>query len=64
LAANEHYVQVISEQAAAIEAIEKERDRLAIREKELLAENEHYVKVINEQQSYIRALQFERKHKR
>jgi len=59
LAANEHYVKVISEQAAAIEAVEKERNRLAIREKELLAEKEHYVQVISEQQSFIRLLQSE-----
>jgi glycosyltransferase involved in cell wall biosynthesis len=64
LAENDHYVQVISEQASAIEAIEKERDRLAIREKELWAENEHYIQVINEQQSYIRVLQSEKKHER
>jgi hypothetical protein len=63
-AENDHYVQVISEQASAIEAIEKERDRLAIREKELWAENEHYIQVINEQQSYIRVLQSEKKHER
>jgi hypothetical protein len=52
LAANEHYIKVISEQTAAIKAIEKERNRLAIREKDLLAANEHYIQVINEQQSY------------